>query len=260
MTEESEPCPECGDTFKSNRGLKIHGTTVHGIEIDVEATTPDSHKQAVEEWHEDHENPAKRQEVRDKIAETKLGDKNPMKDPEVARKSAENTDYEETGKKVSKARKEMNISPSEETKKKISESLKGREFSEEHRQKLSEAWDSRDKSGWTGRYVFELGHFVRSSWETDFAFMLRHFDIEYEYEPEYELVSEKYFPDFETENYIVEVKGVPDERSVRKGRKFMQKNPEKEYVVIGQKGSIPCDIHIEWEERRNFAEMEGFSP
>lgn len=259
MTNSSEPCPECGDSFKSNRGLKIHGTTAHGIEIDVEATTPDSHKQAVEEWHEDHENPAKRQEVRDKIAETKMGERNPMKDPEVARKSAKNTDYEEQAKEVSKARKQMDISPSEETKKKISESLKGREFSEEHRQKLSEAWDSSDRSGWTGNYVFELGHFVRSSWETDMAFMLRYFDIEYEYEPEYDLGDEKYFPDFETGNLIIEFKGVPSERSVRKGEKFMEKDFDKEYVIVGQKGDIPCDAFIEWDNRKDIVEMEGVS-
>ena len=75
-----------------------------------------------------------------KISEALKGENNPMKRPEVSRKSAEAQKgrkvSEETRQKISRANK--GSKHSEEAKQKISRANKGKTLSEEHRRKMSE--------------------------------------------------------------------------------------------------------------------------
>ena len=101
-----------------------------------------------------------------------------------------------------------------------------------------------------------LDHKVRSGWELNIANLLTYHDIRYEYES-IEIPwgdGSTYIPDFITEEYVIEVKGVfyPDNFLVEKAEAALDTLDDREYIVIavdrvGER--IPCDIHISWDER-----------
>lgn len=105
-----------------------------------------------------------------------------------------------------------------------------------------------------------LDHIVRSSWELRVAELLHRATVEYEYEGiiiDYiDKVGQtrKYTPDFITDKYIIEVKGiyVKEERVNKKARAAME-TEDREYVVVGTE--IPCDIHIPWDENEAVTEL-----
>lgn len=105
--------------------------------------------------------------------------------------------------------------------------------------------------GWgEGSFVEEVGHYVRSSWERQFALMLYQKGIEYNYEPCYDIEFQSYYPDFEIGDVVIEVKGWAQEEDIKKGQKFMEKYPEKTYVVVQGNGPrVPSDKWISWEEK-----------
>ncbi len=101
----------------------------------------------------------------------------------------------------------------------ISKSLRGRVFTDEWKRKISESKKKEWKDGvydniligsFKAGYRADIGHFVRSSWEANFARILNYEHIDYEYEPErFDLGYTSYLPDFyllEKDIYI-EIKG-----------------------------------------------------
>ncbi|MBO0863207.1 MAG: hypothetical protein J2P21_32885, partial [Chloracidobacterium sp.] len=105
----------------------------------------------------------------------------------------------------------------------------------------------------------DLGHYVRSSWEADFARVLNHCGLRYEYEPRrFTLVRADgstltYAPDFFIPdlNLWYEIKGWMDHRSEEKIRLFSEQYPEERLVVIDKTRFAElrmqyCDL-VEWE-------------
>ncbi|HEV7889300.1 MAG TPA: DNA polymerase III subunit alpha, partial [Pyrinomonadaceae bacterium] len=86
----------------------------------------------------------------------------------------------------------------------------------------------------------DLGHYVRSSWEADFARVLNHMGVGYEYEARRFTLSRAdgskltYAPDFfvPESGLFYEIKGWMDDRSAEKIRLFREQYPEQTLVVI----------------------------
>jgi len=86
----------------------------------------------------------------------------------------------------------------------------------------------------------DLGHYVRSSWEADFARVLKHLGTPYQYEPRRFTLSRAdgstltYAPDFfvPESRCFYEIKGWMDERSAEKIRLFREQYPDETLVVI----------------------------
>jgi hypothetical protein len=151
---------------------------------------------------------------------------------------------EETKEKLRQGR--MNKPFTKEQKENLSNVMKGKTKSDEHKQALREAKAKEDKKhrakvngdnrrgshhtretiehiaktsnqkhpfrGKSGIRE-DIGHFVRSTWEANFARILRHLGWKYEYEPEIFWLKRKdgseisYTPDFKVGNTYIEIKG-----------------------------------------------------
>jgi len=116
-------------------------------------------------------------------------------------------------------------------------------------QKVSEALQGHEPTGGNIRHSEELGHLVRSDWEYEVAKALQDADIDYEYEPEFELSDSVFHPDFLLDDTVIEVKGVaelwgqPD-----KVEEFMETyGDEYTFVVVGD-GALPHHEHYERNE------------
>lgn len=198
---------------------------------------------------------------------------------ECKRKVCDNTAYEFDYCSTNCANKETwkkrdNPAKRPEVRKKISEARTGithAPMSKEGRENISKAMSGKNHplygvtgkdhpsygvvSGLKMQKVKETGHTVRSNWEKDIDLMLHKHDIDYEYEPKtFELASENtYTPDFIVKReLVIEVKGWPNEISVKRAKLFMKDYPEFKYIVVGNK--IPCDIFIDWKEREKLIE------
>jgi len=124
-------------------------------------------------------------------------------------------------------------------------------------------------SGYVERHGFEtrgnystpqnFDHPVRSEWEREIANLLKQYGVDYEYESEEFVVkynnNKRYFPDFVTDNFIIEVKGHvrKDGNEVQKAEAAMEQYPEKEYVVVG--AQLPCDHHFCFDDRHELRRL-----
>jgi hypothetical protein len=107
-----------------------------------------------------------------------------------------------------------------------------------------------------------LDHEVRSQKELQIADMLIDAGIDYEYES---LVIEyadghTYTPDFVTDKYVIEVKGVhfgeiynKSTTAQQKAEAAIEKLDDREYVVVGVE--LPADIYIPWDERATIGKL-----
>lgn len=184
-------------------------------------------------------NPAKASDVREKISEALMGHTlDDAAKQKISRKNSGNTISEEHRNAISEASSAMDRSYMQ---------------TEEYSQALSEALQGRDPTYPTPYSVDELTHQVRSSWEEAVGRLLYENDVEYRYEPEFEVSSGSYYPDFVTAGSAIEVKGWANERSVRKAEQFLELYPSLTYIVVGD--DLPCDIHIPWEEKSRLIEV-----
>ena len=131
---------------------------------------------------------------------------------------------------------------SSEMKEKVSKKLKGKPKSEAHKQALRDAKtksmhkhkNTRGKSG----IRIDIGHYVRSTWEANFARILQYLNIDYKYEKKRFLIiypngeNHYYIPDFTTNNYIVEVKGYWFKDAQEKFKLFKEQYPEIRVHII----------------------------
>jgi DNA-directed RNA polymerase subunit RPC12/RpoP len=105
----------------------------------------------------------------------------------------------------------------------------------------------------------DLGHYVRSSWEADFARVLRHLGVEYQYEPRRFALARPdgspltYAPDFYVpeSRCFYEIKGWMDERSAEKVRLFREQYPDETLIVIDKTQFAELQMRyaglVEWE-------------
>jgi hypothetical protein len=207
--------------------------------------------------------------------ESLRGENNPMSRSEVAEQfTGEDNPAKRAGIRKMISESLQGHTVSEETREKISRQNTGNEISESHRKAVSIAASERDTSymqtetysealsaslkGREPTYptpysVAGISHKVRSSWEAEIATLLVENDITYEYEREFHLGDGSYYPDFLVSDYVIEVKGFSDERSVENAENFIEEFPEYTYVVVGDR--LPCDVHLSWEERSELIEV-----
>jgi DNA polymerase III alpha subunit len=105
----------------------------------------------------------------------------------------------------------------------------------------------------------DLGHYVRSSWEADFARVLKYLGTPYQYEPRRFTLSRAdgstltYAPDFfvPEARCFYEIKGWMDERSAEKIRLFREQYPDETLVVIDKTQFAELQMRygdlVEWE-------------
>ena len=143
----------------------------------------------------------------------------------------------ETKIKMSKYRKGLKFT--EEHKRKISESHKGKVFTEEHLKHLSESHifikERIYYSVGKGGFREDIGHYVRSTWEANFARILNFLDEPYEYEKHgFSLSIKSYLPDFylPKQNLYIEIKGYWFKDSKEKFEEFKKLYPNIEIIVI----------------------------
>lgn len=90
-------------------------------------------------------------------------------------------------------------------------------------------------------YRSDIGHFVRSTWEANFARILQYKNCKYEYEPErFDIIinnnKKTYCPDFLIDNYIYfEIVGYLDNSHINKIVAFREKYPIYKLIVIDKK-------------------------
>lgn len=141
-----------------------------------------------------------------------------------------------------------------------------------HSEFMQKVWEERDpedyhqrQDGWWEKYaesreswgpkqieVEETGHVVASSWEEKVDLILHEIGLDYVYEGNtYQIGDTWNTPDFEGEDFIVEVKGYAGFRG--KGRyeeigKHFVENADKTYILVaGDNVDMPCDIRVDWE-------------
>ncbi|GAB6879731.1 hypothetical protein JCM17823_20050 [Halorubrum gandharaense] len=116
-------------------------------------------------------------------------------------------------------------------------------------QKVSEALMGHEPTGGNIRHSEELGHLVRSDWEYEVAKALQGADIEYEYEPSFELSDSVFHPDFLVGDTVIEVKGVAKLwGQTEKVEEFLETyGDEYTFVVVGD-GELPHHEHYTREE------------
>lgn len=107
-----------------------------------------------------------------------------------------------------------------------------------------------------------LDHEVRSQEELQIADLLVDAGIAYEYESIAIKYADgrQYVPDFVTEKYVIEVKGVhfgeiynKATTAEQKAEAAIEQLDDREYVVVGVE--LPADIYIPWDERATIREL-----
>ncbi|MEF8815141.1 MAG: NUMOD3 domain-containing DNA-binding protein, partial [Halovenus sp.] len=117
-------------------------------------------------------------------------------------------------------------------------------------QKVSEALQGHAPTGGGNiRHSEELGHLVRSDWEYEVAKTLQAAEVEYEYEPAFELSDSVFHPDFLVDDTVIEVKGVAELwGQTEKVEEFLETyGDEYTFVVVGD-GELPHHEHYRREE------------
>jgi len=129
---------------------------------------------------------------------------------------------------------------SEEGRKSLSSISKGRKLSDDARKNMSQGAARRIRENnnrcerGNGGYREDLGHYVRSNWEANFARILRLQGRTYEYEPRSFELSEgrTYTPDFLVDCVFYEVKGYWTALAKQKFESFMNQYPEVKVQII----------------------------
>ena len=136
-------------------------------------------------------------------------------------------------------------------KEKLSSLKKGQVLSARARAKMSISASKRIRTRQESTYTFgkggfreDIGIYVRSMWEANFARILTFQSKTWEYEPKTFQITPNcsYTPDFLVENVFYELKGRVSTKSLEKMNAFKQAFPDIELIFIGP---------AEWSELRN---------
>jgi replication factor C small subunit len=247
--KEYRECSECGHYFEAGRGFFVHVSNEH----------PDtSLYEEICEWMSGENNPMYGEEFSEEHIQKILNNRTHFwnKEGNEGRKEELKKEFSDrvkqqynNGDHITQREDftEKVIEPrGEEWRKKISETMKNKP-DEEYPFKNPEIRKKAFKNLPKRQFVEETGHKVASSWEKEIDIRLDSLDIDYNYEPEFELKDSVYHPDFQIDEYIVEVKGWDTEHSHKRAEKFLKNYSNYTYIVVGTK--LPCDIHIPWEDR-----------
>lgn len=241
------PSPDCGYESKSGRGIAIHWSrsskhtgvlSEHYPDYDTSST--EQHGQATSEGLEGN---TLTEEHKKKISEFQTGYDNVS---------------EEARERIAEMNKGNNYASgyerTEEQKAALERGRKG--SSTEWNENISESMKGNNNRRRTAFFVDELGHEVDSNWEMDLAFLLQSHNIDYEREPCFDkLDGGSYFPDFQVEDFVIEVKGYADDYSIEKAEEFLSLHDNYVYIVVGDK--MPSDVHIGWEDREELVVVLG---
>lgn len=132
---------------------------------------------------------------------------------------------------------------SDEGRKVLSELSSGRTFGKQARANMSAGAQKRVREGRNlhtrahGGKRADLGHYVRSNWEANFARILRLQGRVYEYEPKTFQLTEtmSYTPDFLVGETYYEIKGYMTISAKQKIELFKQQHPEVSFVLVDAK-------------------------
>jgi hypothetical protein len=147
---------------------------------------------------------------------------------------------------------------SEEGRSTLSKKSIGRKFSDETRKNMSIGASKRirennnhHESG-NGGFRLDLGHYVRSNWEANFARILRLQGKTYEYEPQtFELLEGKsYTPDFLVEGTFYEVKGRWTETARQKFKSFLKQYPNISVQIV--EGEVYDMLRSQYRDKINW--------
>ena len=112
----------------------------------------------------------------------------------------------------------------------------GIKHSVETKRKMSETRSKLIKIKFKGSFRKDLNHYVRSSWEANFARILKYLKEPYEYEKYTFKVGEasEYTPDFylKNQNIFIEIKGYLNEKGRIKIEKFKEIYLNKKLIVV----------------------------
>jgi hypothetical protein len=122
----------------------------------------------------------------------------------------------------------------------MSENQKGRKFSDEQRKNMSIGAARRIRENnnhyerGKGGYREDLGHYVRSNWEANFARILKYQGKTYEYESKTFDLSEckTYTPDFLVDGIFYEIKGYWTKLAIQKMESFRKQYADIEMQII----------------------------
>lgn len=137
---------------------------------------------------------------------------------------------------------------------KMSFKRKGFKFSKEVRRNMSKAASKRIKSYkifsfGNGGFREDIGLYVRSNWEANFARILKYNNINFEYESDCFTLKEglTYTPDFKINNIYFEIKGYMDDISRNKIESFKKEYPGLTLAVIS--GSEYNNLRHEYKDK-----------
>ena len=99
----------------------------------------------------------------------------------------------------------------------------------------------------------DLGHYTRSSWETNYCRILKHLNIEYKYEPVHFKLKypngdiHNYTPDIRMKNHQwIEIKGQFNAKDILKIKLFKEQYPEEKIKILGLKDKYNDLIDIDY--------------
>lgn len=129
---------------------------------------------------------------------------------------------------------------SEEGKTVLSQRSRGRKFSDEVRKNMSQGAARRIRENnnhyerGNGGFREDLGHYVRSNWEANFARILKYQGKTYQYEPQsFQLAEGKsYTPDFLVDGVFYEVKGYWTVLAKQKFESFINQYPNLKVQIV----------------------------
>ena len=240
------PHPDCEHESESGRGIAVHWgrSEKHDGSLsenypDYDTSSTERHSKATSEGLMGN---TLTEEHKENIAEARRGVSHHTKEgKEKMSEFMKGNDYA-VGYELTEAQKEA--------------LQKGRDMPapDTQKEKVSEIMKGNSHGRRNTCYVYELDHDVDSNWEIDIAFLLKSLNVDYEREPEYEIWDGRsYFPDFQVDDVVIEVKGYADDYSHKKAEYFADNYPEKTYVVVGTE--MACDVHIAWENRQDLKEI-----
>ena len=108
-------------------------------------------------------------------------------------------------------------------------------------EKVSEALRGHEPTvGGNVRHSDELGHVVRSDWEYEVGTALQDAGVSYEYEPKFELSDSAYYPDFQIDDTILELKELVELRGgAEKVEEFLELYGDEYTVVVVGDEELP---------------------
>lgn len=133
----------------------------------------------------------------------------------------------------------MDIEKKKLISKKISKANLGRKHTRESILKIIKSKENQNNIyRGNGGYRNDIGHYVRSTWEANYARILQYLNIDYEYEKEIYWLERKdgsevaYIPDYFIGDLIIEIKGRWYDDAIKKFKLFKEQYPDKKIIVI----------------------------